>query len=231
MADTSGSVVGNAVTVSGGHTAYIFTNWQLASQNVGGDYSTINWQTYMHFNNCDAQLDNGSTNSNVGNLWSNGGRVYNYAGNFSTRDMGLASGSFNIGHDSGGNGYLQLGNSIAVYGSGTSSATSGVWTLPVIPRYANIIQADRNNITDTGFDFVLGADNTCDYFTYWINGGAHNDTPFIGSNYTFNIRNLPISDQDYTVTGAVRRQDSGLWTTGSTYTVHTLPQNGFLGLF
>jgi hypothetical protein len=226
---TSGTVYGNNVTVSGSHVARTRVDWQLAGQNTAGNYSTINWQGYVEFFGCDAQLDGGYVHTDVGDVYSNGGRVYNYAGNFSNHTIGMGSGQFTEGHDAGGNHVLTIGAQVSVYQSGTSSG-SGSFQLPTIPRYANINRFDLVNITDTGFDLVLGADNTCDIFTYWINGGAHNDVAYTGSQYTFNIRNLPISDQDYTVNGAVRRQDSGLWTNSSTYNVHTLPQNGFLGL-
>lgn len=126
---SSGSYAANAVTVSSGHTSYFFVNWQVGAYNIGGNYVTINWQAYEHYNNCDAQLDNGYVNTNVGTVYSNGGRVYNYAGNFTTRDMGISSGSFNVGADANGYALLQFGIQMVVYASGTSSGTSGVWTI------------------------------------------------------------------------------------------------------
>jgi len=132
----SGTLTGSSVTASGGNAGnYFFVNWQDAGENRPGNYSTINWQAYFHFNGDDAQLDAGSVGSNAGTLYSNGGRVYNYSGNFSTRDLGIASGSFNIGHDANGNCTLSLNNSIAVYQSGTSSGSAS-WGLPSIQRHA-----------------------------------------------------------------------------------------------
>lgn len=123
---TSGSFNGNEVVISSPYYGYIWTQWQLASQNDAGNYSTINWQTYFHFYGCDAQLNAGSTGSNVGTLWSNGGLVHSYGGDFTTRDILLASGSFNIGADGSGNTTLDLNSAISVYESGESSG-SGSW--------------------------------------------------------------------------------------------------------
>lgn len=228
---TSGSFAGNSLSWGYGPN-YIFTNWQLASQNTAGNYSTINWQTYFHFGGDDVQLDNGVVNSNVGNLWTNSGRVYNYAGNFSTRDMGLASGSFTIGADAAGNSQLQLANSIAVYQEGTSAATSGVWDLPQIPRYANIDGWQINNFSDEWIEFAWHADRTCDYISWWstaYDGGGHHDIP-VGDQgwWTIDIHNLK-SGTAYDVTVAVRNAASGLWTTSSTLSATTNAQNNFVG--
>lgn len=229
MADTSGSFAGNFVTISSPYGGYIWTQWQLASQNVGGDYSTINWQTYFHFGGSDAQLDNGSVNSNVGGLWSNGGRVYNYSGNFSTRDMGLASGSFNVGHDGAGNGQLQLSNSIAVYGSGTSAATSGVWNLPTIPRYANFTAYNILNVTDSGFTIQIAADNYCSDIAYSIDNGASYTSLGAGSSANAYLTNLP-SGVTYNIYARIIRSDSGLTTYSGLAQATTALQNNFIGL-
>lgn len=135
---SSGSFEASHCNVSGAQYSWFFVNWQLASQNVGGNYVTINWQAYQHYDNCDAQLDNGFVNTNVGQVWANGGRVYNYAGNFTPRNMGIASGSFNVGADANGYAQLQFGLQMVVYGSGTSNGTSGVWTIDRIPLAPSI---------------------------------------------------------------------------------------------
>jgi hypothetical protein len=227
---TSGSFQGNDVTIGGNGGNHIFTNWQLASQDVNGNYSTINWQTYFHYNQSDAQLDNGSTNSNVGNLWSNGGRVHNYAGTFTTRDLALSSGSFTIGASNTGASQLQLSNSIAVYQVGSSSATSGVWDLPTIPRYAAIASFTQVPITDEAITINWSADRTCDYISWWssqIDGGGHHDTPVSGGGvFTVSNHNLK-SASVYDFTVAVRNAASGLWTTSGLANATTLGQSGF----
>lgn len=229
----NGSFAGNTVIISSPHGGYIWTQWQLASQNVAGNYSTINWQTYFHFDNDDAQLDNGSVNSNVGALWANGGRVYNYSGNFTTRDLALASGSFNIGADANGNSQLQLSNSIAVYQSGTSSATSQVWNLPQIPRYA-VIDGGPNfdDVTDEWIRVAWHSDRAVDYISWWSNaydGGGHHDIPSSGQGWFYlDLHNL-ISNKQYDFTVAIRNAASGLWTNSGTVYATTKAQNNFVG--
>jgi len=143
---TSGSFSGSAFTIGGQSNNYIFTNWQLASQNTSGNYSTINWQTYFHFNGADAQLNNGYTNSNAGMLWQNTGLVHNYAGVYTVRDIALASGTFTIGHDANGNQTLSLSDSIDIYQTGTSSG-SGSWALPRIPLAPGLLNMTVDSIT------------------------------------------------------------------------------------
>lgn len=128
---TSGSFAGNSVT----YGCYMFVEWQLASQDVANNRSLINFQAYFHFSGADTQLDNGGLWSNAGTHWANGGRVYNYAGNFSTRNLTLATGSFWVNHYADGSGELQFGLGITTQFSPTrSQGTSGIWALPTIPR-------------------------------------------------------------------------------------------------
>ena len=169
---TSGTNTGSSVTIGGGFSGnYIFTNWQLASQSVSGNYSTINWQTYFHFNSDDAELDSGSTGSNAGTLWSNGGRVYNFTGNYTTRDLGLSSGTFTIGHNSDGTQSLSISNSIAVYLSGTSSGTTN-WSLPTIQRVSNFTSFSVSNISGTSFTINWSTDLPISTVYYSINSGS-----------------------------------------------------------
>lgn len=163
---TSGSY--NASTIQYG--CYMFVNWQLASQNVAGNYSTINWQAYFHFQGADSQLDNGVVNTNVGNVWSNGGRVYNFANNFTTRNLGLASGSFNVGHDGAGNGAVQFGIGItSQFSPARSEGTSGVWGLPTIPRDATITGApDFTDEDDPYLSYSNPAGGSNNMYNAWL---------------------------------------------------------------
>lgn len=216
---TSGTVLGNIV-VPGGSGVRVRIEWQLAGQNIGGNYSTINWQGYVDFFGCDAQLDNGHVNwSGVTALYNNGGRVYNYAANFSNHTIGMGSGSFNIGHDGAGNANLFLDGSVAVFQTGTS-AGSGGWGLPTIPRYANITYFNQDIITDERIRFNWGADAGCDYVSWWsgaYDGGGHHDIYVgnTGGNFQIDLTNLK-SETTYDITVAVRRADSGLWTNSGT---------------
>lgn len=227
---TSGTVNGNFVSISGGNGARLRIEWQLAGQNVGGNYSTINWQGYVDFNGSDAQLDNGHVNwSGVTALYNNGGRVYNYAGNFSNHTVGMGSGSFNIGHDGVGNANIGFDGSVAVYQSGTSSG-SGSWSLPQIPRYASIPAFYFDNVTDQALRFNWSSSDNVDYVSWWsvaYDGGGHHDIPASGTGlFQINLSGLP-SEKQYDVQVAVRRADSGLWTNSGVIYTTTLAQNNF----
>lgn len=207
---SSGSFSGNSVTISGGGH-YYFTNWQVAGQDINGNYSTINWQSYFHFQGNDAQLDNGRTDSNVGNLWYNGGRVYNYAGNFSVRNLGLASSAFNIGHNADGNQTLSMSGGIDVYQSGRSQG-SGAWGLPTIPRYANITGWNLNTVTEKSIRVTVSTDRTTSAIDYSINGSGWirgYDGNFTTASFT--IAGLQPATQ-YSIKVRVYNPASGLWT-------------------
>lgn len=116
---------------------HFFVNWQLAGQDIAGNFSLINWQAYAHYNKSDAQLDAGFVNTNAGEQWRNNGRVKNYAGTHTTRDHHLASGTVRINHRDDGNAEFQIGGGISFYGMGRSEGTSQIWSLPRIPRQSN----------------------------------------------------------------------------------------------
>lgn len=176
---TSGTMNGNGLTVGGQGNQHFFINWQLAGQNIGGNYSTINWQAYMHFQGADAQLDNGVANLGGATRWANGGRVYNYAGNFSTRDLLLASGSFNIGHNSDGNQTLGVDGGVTVYQTGRTQG-SAAWGLPTIPRHAVMNWAnDFNDEQQLVFNYSNPAGTGVDFYIETPNNGG---SAFAGRN-------------------------------------------------
>lgn len=229
----SGTMQGNLVHIVSGHNDYFFINWQLAGQNEDGNYSSINWQAYFHFDNDDAQLDNGVAASNVGTLWSNGGRVYNYAGNFATRNLGLASGSFNIGHDGNGNQSVNFNGGIDVYQSGRSSGSQW-WGLPGL--YQEVAYNDIHflNITDVSFQVYVAVNRTANLLQLSIDGGGW--TTYYGSNFgsvTVQVgsQSNPIaSGQNHTVVVRVRRASNGNITDSGTYNVATAVQNNFFDI-
>jgi len=189
---TSGSFNGNSVT----YGCYMFINWQLASQEIDNNRSLINWQAYFHFQGSDTQLDNGAVWSNVGTHWSNGGRVYNYAGNFSTRNLGLASGSFWINHNSVGNADLQFGLGITTqFSPARSEGTSGVWSLPTIPRQANFTSVPNFNDEQSPTIYYSNpagnAVSSLDVSIHNITGSTaivgYRAVSKTGSSYTFNF--------------------------------------------
>jgi len=221
----SGEINGNHVIVSSPYYAKIRIDWQLAGQNVGGNYSTINWQAYVDFVGCDAQLNNGSVGSNVGTLWSNGGTVYNYQGNFSNHTVTLATGSFNIGADGNGNTTLNLSGSISVYGSGTSS-TSGSWNLPQIQRYSNITGFSVSNLTDEGFLLSATCDLSASTINFSIDGGVTYSGGGSGNSASQQFHNL-ISGHTYTCYAHTVNANSGLNAYSGALTPTTALQNNF----
>lgn len=126
---------------------FAFINWQIAAQEVGNNRTLINWQFYWHFVGSDSDLNNGYVNSNIGTLWSNGGRLYNFASNFTTRDVLLSSGSNWITHDANGNQNWQLGiQAVSLFSPSTSAGTSGVWGLDRIPLAPGIAAITADTI-------------------------------------------------------------------------------------
>lgn len=132
----NGSFRGNGISLGGVGDQHFFVNWQLAGQDVAGNFSVINWQAYFHFNRADAQLTNGVVNTNVGQVYANGGTVKPYQGTFTTRDHHIASGTVRVNHRADGNAEFQMSGGVSVPG-GRSEGTSPVWSLPTIPRQSN----------------------------------------------------------------------------------------------
>lgn len=138
--------LGNHVSISGSAGARIRIETQLAGQSVAGNYSVINYQVYIDFNNSDAQLDGGWVQSSAGVHYNNGGRVYNYTGNFNNHTVTMNTGQFTIGHDNNGNASYGMNAHVSVYQSGTTTA-SGSEGLPSIARNITI-SSTTGNITD-----------------------------------------------------------------------------------
>lgn len=143
---SSGSYAANTVQ----YGCYAFINWQIAAQETVNNRTLINWQFYWHFVGSDSQLDNGYVNSNIGTLWSNAGRLYNYAANFTTRDVALSSGSNWISHDANGQQNWQLGiQAVSLFSPSTSAGTSGVWSLDRIPQSPTFSSITADTIKTT----------------------------------------------------------------------------------
>ncbi|MDL2342312.1 MAG: hypothetical protein QFB87_04525 [Patescibacteria group bacterium] len=115
---------------------------------------------------------------------------------------------------------------------GTAGQVNWSMALTNIARYANITQFYLNGVTDQALTINWAADANCDYVSWWSNaydGGGHHDIPVSGSGlFVINLSNL-VSNKQYDVTVAVRRADSGLWTTSGTTYATTNGQNNFLG--
>lgn len=228
MSATSGTMQGNSLSISGYSPQYYFINWQLASQNIANNTSTINWQNYFHFTLADAELTNGSAVLGGATRWSNGGQVKPYQGNFTTRDYAITSGSFTVTHNADGTYTLGVSGAISIPG-GTSSGSAS-WALPTIPRYATISSLTYTPITDVGFTINVTTDVTCDLLEYSLDNGSNYTTGFSGdfTSKTITLSDKP-SDTTYQVIVRVRRKDSQLKTTSSMTSITTGTQNNFMG--
>lgn len=136
-----------------------------------------------------------------------------------------------IGHDGNGDANPFFG---ANYNTGVSqvlaSSTGGNYAMPHINRYANITSFGADLVTDASFRFTWYADANVDYISWWsvvYDGGGHHDIPASGTGpFQITLDSL-LSDTTYDVTVAVRRADSGLWTTSGTINARTGSQNNF----
>lgn len=124
---------GNSVRLGGSPNNYAFVNFQLAGQDIAGNYSLINYQFYAHFERADAELRAGVVNTNAGQVYNNGGRIKGFQG-LATRDVPIASGTVRVNHRDDGTAEFQIGVSLFFYNTGTSAGTSRVYNLPTIPR-------------------------------------------------------------------------------------------------
>ena len=127
----------NGVRIGGNNDNYAFVDFQLAHQDIAGNYSLLNWQFHAHFNRSDSQLDAGFVNTNAGQVYNNGGRIKPYQGNLNTRNHYIASGTVRVNHRDDGTAEFQIGVGLSFYGGGRSQGTSRVYNLPTIPRQSN----------------------------------------------------------------------------------------------
>jgi len=174
---------------------YFYFQWQLASQNIAGNYSTINWQwgvsksgsaTATWYSNAIKSVDGYINGGQAigGNTWSNitvGG------------DVQLLSGSWDIGHNTDGTKNFGISSTGWLYSYGNYS-NSGSWDLPTIPRHATLtaLSMDSGGITayDEGpmwVEFNNPAGTAVDSFIDDPSGRAVTDANSTSRhNYTFN---------------------------------------------
>ena len=193
---TSGRMTGNAVTIGVSvNNNYFFIDWSLASQNLSGNTSTLDWWVYFHYTSSDAQLDNGD--ATVGNLvWDVPGRVYNFASNFTTRDMLLESGQTTVNHATNGTCTITVSGSIGGSFGGTSGGST-TFDLPTI---------DRTPTTPTltqGSGTARSASGTS--YSATATGGVNNSGPTV----TYTLQSATTSDFSGTVTNHGTSTTSG----------------------
>lgn len=222
----------NSFGGSAGGNYRIHVHVDYLGYDIGGNYSTIQFTAYV-FKVAGSGYFNSSSGGSININGYNPGRSF---GGYDFRSNGtyyIANHEqYTIGHDGNGNAspYFAAAYDLQNGPYLTSGSTGGNWNLPQIPRQTAITNFSLTGIRDTGFDINLSAADNCDYYSWWINDGAHHDTPMSGTGVNFSIGGDYASDTQFKITGAVRRASSGLWTqTGDIYAT-TLNQNNFAGL-
>lgn len=105
------------------------------TQDVATNTTTISWVVGWAFRSpvSDRQLDNGDVHIDGSPRWDVPGRVYNFASNFTPRDMVIASGSYPVVHSATGYKTVTLSASITPFQRVASSLSTSL-TLPRIPK-------------------------------------------------------------------------------------------------
>jgi len=186
---SSGTANGNSVSYGN----YYYVSWSLSSQSVSNNTSTISWNAYWRFNGSDAQLDNGNVVINGSSRWDNGGRVYNFAGNYSTRSLKVASGSYTMSHSSNGTKTFSITGSLTQY-SGETSSINKSYTLPTIPRNATFDSYETNGWSEDD-DFNANIDNPANGYIRIRMG-----ITYVDSSTVWLTRNLGKADGNITIT-------------------------------
>lgn len=175
----------------GGYPDHYTFSWSLSSQSIDGNYSVISWSlvgaggsTSGRYTNVKQKYVtvNGSTQSNSDVVQTKNGTV-------------AFSGSSTIYHDSAGNGSFSAsaGGAFFYYGSYNSTG-SGSWSLPQIPRQANMTSApDFNDEQNPTIGYSNPAGNSVSNLDACISlTGSRDDIGYraiskTGSSYTFNL--------------------------------------------
>lgn len=221
---------GNTIVIQG-RTSYYFIDWVVNWQDDETNRSNIGWNCQYYFDKCDAQLDNVVANLGGATRAYNGGRVYNYAANFTVHAVYIAGGSFDMYHNNDGSCLFNVNGGIDVYQSGRSSTNQDTW-LPGLYRYAELDGFSWGTITDVSVVINLSVNRLSDYVQVSLDNGATYPYGFSGDwwdkSVTIGSAASPLrSGTTYNVRVQTRRKASGLWATSGTYTFTTAGQNNF----
>lgn len=139
------------------NSSRFYFQWQLVSQNQGGNFSTINWQWGLNINPNAYWYSNSvkSVSGYIdgvqvigGNTWSN----INGVG-----DHQLLSGTMNIGHNADGGRSFGISSTGWLYGAG-NLGNSGGWDLPTIARNVDITSTG-GSVTDETTNIYINYSN------------------------------------------------------------------------
>lgn len=129
----------NTNSYDGRHVQF---SWNVASQNVTNNNTTINWSISAVGGNSSWYKSNPtSVYINGTRVYYNGSRVQQYKGT-------IASGSYTISHNSEGNASFSASVSSAIYSTSVNCNGSGSWNLPQIARASQPSCITRPNTTD-----------------------------------------------------------------------------------
>lgn len=173
----------NTNSYDGRHVQF---SWNVASQSVANNNTTINWRISAEGGNSSWYRSNPTSVYINGNcVYYNGTRVQQYKGT-------IASGSYTIGHNSEGNASFSASVSSAIYSASVNCNGSGSWSLPQIARasqpscitWPNTTE-DIGNIGDT---ITIHMNQHSDIFHHTVRYSFYDLNGIIAENVKYNCR-------------------------------------------
>lgn len=165
---------------------YVQFNWNVASQNVTNNNTTINWSI--------SAVGGKSSwyKSNPTSVYINGNRVY-YNGTRVQQYKGtIASGSYTIGHNSEGNASFSASVSSAIYSTSVNCNGSGSWSLPQIARASQPSCITSPNTTEDigniGSTITIYMNRHSDKFTHTVRYSFYDLNGTIATNVANNCK-------------------------------------------
>lgn len=163
----------------------------------------------------------------MGEYGSNVNRTINNSSGF----VLMASWDGWVGHNADGTKYVTVGTYCNAPINDMAWADIG-WTLPTIPRYANITSLTSSS-TDVAITANVSVDATCDLISLSIDNGA--SYPYVlGGDFTSKSITTTgaqlQSNKTYNCYIAVKRKDSQLTSYSSPFNVTTAEQSNFMAL-
>lgn len=165
-------------------------SWSVASQSIANNTTTINWTLKGAGGNSSVWYQAGNFKVIIDGVqrYFSATRIQLWNGTV------VASGSVTLSHDSAGNRSFSAYAEAGIYTIAVNCSGSGSWSLPTIPRKANLTGAD--NFNDTGnpkITYSNPAGNAVSRLQACISlTGARDDVPYrdiskTGTSYTFNL--------------------------------------------
>lgn len=171
----------NTNSYDGRHVQF---SWNVASQSVANNNTTINWRISAEGGNSSWYRSNPTSVYINGNcVYYNGTRVQQYKGT-------IASGSYTIGHNSEGNASFSASVSSAIYSASTNCNGSGSWSLPQIARASQpsciTWPNTTENIGDIGSTITIHMNRHSDKFTHTVRYSFYDLNGTIATNVASN---------------------------------------------